>query len=134
MTPGKSSPGGRHRRADTLPLQPAGFGSPRPSHDRLRSAGWLLGLAAGIVLLCILTVIFDKARAIASRPATAESILRAAGLSEPVLVPAGHPARRPDLASTSIDGRYLPTLPRGNPEVIPLLDAEILTARRAMAP
>jgi hypothetical protein len=106
----------------------------QPPVDRLRAAGWLVGLAAGIVVLCILTVTLDSVRGFSPQPDAAASLCRAIGLCELALTSAGREARRPDGLPTSIDWRYLPALPRDDPGVFPLLDAGQLATTQAATP
>ena len=105
-----------------------------PPADRIRSAGWLAGAAAAMVIVCLITVALDGIRAAAPRPDAAAVLHRAIGLSELALVPSGQLARRTDALPVSADGRYLPTLPRETPGVVPLMDAGRLAAPRKATP
>jgi hypothetical protein len=81
-----------------------------------------------MVVLCLMTLALDGIRGAVSRPDAGAALYRATGLTELALVPAGHPARRPGAFPMFTDERYLPTLPRGNPVVVPLMDADRLAA------
>ena len=81
-----------------------------------------------MLFVCFITVALDGIRAIASQPVEAVALYRTIGLSELALVPAGQLARRTEALPASTDGRYLPTLPLGNPGVVPLMDADRLAA------
>ena len=111
--------------ADRQPAQPS---------DRLRSAGWLVGAAVAMVMVCLITVALDGIRGVLSRPEADAALYRTIGLNELALVPAGQLARRTEVIPGFTDGRYLPTLPRGNPGVVPLMDADRLAASRKAAP
>ena len=102
--------------------------------DRLRSAGWLVGAAVAMAALCLITVALDGIRGASPRPGEATALYRAIGLNELALVPAGQLARRTEVLPGFTDGRYLPTLPRGNPGVVPLMDADRLDAPRKTDP
>jgi len=128
VTTGRRLPENSHRRPDARryrkkPGTPLG-----PPADRLRSAGWFLGAAAALVMICLLTAALDGLRGAAPRPDEAAALHRTIGLSELALVPAGQIARRMEDLPVSADGRYLPTLPRGNPGIVPLMDAARLAA------
>jgi len=81
-----------------------------------------------MVMICLFTAALDGLRGAAPRPNEAAALHRSVGLSELALVPAGQMARRTEGLTVYADGRYLPTLPRGNPAVVPLLDADRLAA------
>jgi len=114
--------------------------SPRPAEpdrfplDRLVPAGWLLGIALTVVSLCVLTLTYDTFSGVFPPPDQAAPLLHAIGLNELALVPSGRPARRPVISSSPIDWRYGPVLPRQAPELIPLLESELLATPRVTAP
>jgi hypothetical protein len=99
-----------------------------PSADRLRSAGWLIVGVIIMIFVCLITVALDGIRGIVPPPVEAVALYRTIGLNELALVPAGQLARRTEALPVSIDGRYLPTLPLGNPGVVPMMDADRLAA------
>ena len=134
MTTGKPSPASAPRPPDSRPKPSRGCASPHPASDRLRSAGWLVVAAASILAACFLTVALDEVRGSAARTDAAALFYRAIGLNELALTPSGRQGRRPDFLSVRIDGRFLPVLPRENPDVLPLLEAEKLTPPGATAP
>jgi len=125
MPTGKRSPANDHPTADPLPDQ---------SLDRLVPAGWLVGAALAVVAASLLTLTVDALQGISPRRKDAAPYMRAIGLNELALVPAGRQARRPDPLPTPVDWRYLPTLPKQDPGVIPLLDKEQLTPPQAAIP
>jgi hypothetical protein len=134
MTIGKRLPASKDHRPDSQQDVRAKGQSLPPSVDGFRSAGRLVGAAAVIVAFCLMTVALDGIRGTLSRPDAGAALYRTIGLSELALVPAGHPARRPGSFPMFTDGRYLPTLPRGNPGVVPLMDADRLAAPGKAAP
>jgi hypothetical protein len=81
-----------------------------------------------MISVCLFTVALDGIRGIAPQPVEAVALYRTIGLSELALVPAGQFARRTEALPVSTDGRYLPTLPLGNPGVVRLMDADRLAA------
>ena len=134
MTTGKPLPASNDRRPDLGRDHLATGLQPALPTDHLRSAGWLVAAAASVVVVCLMTVALDGIRGVLSRPKAGAALYRTIGLSELALVPAGQLARRTDALPVSTDGRYLPTLPRGNPGVVPLMDADRLAASRKATP
>ena len=102
--------------------------------DGLRSAGWLAGVAAAMVIVCFITGALDGIRGAFHRSGEAIAFYSVIGLNELALVPSGQFARHPDFLAVSGDGRYLPTLPRETPGVVPLMDADRLAASRKAIP
>ena len=134
MTTGKPSPASAPHPADPRPEALREWASRHPAGDRLRSAGWLVVTAVGIVAAGFLTVALDGIRGRAAQPDAAASLYRAIGLNELALTPAGRQERRSDSIPMRIDGRFLPSLPQQNPGVLPLLESGQLAAPRAAAP
>lgn len=133
-------PTGKHSPANNRPGPEPTPDSSRPSEpdrlplDRLVPAGWLLGITLAMVGICFLTLTYDTLRGVFPPPDQAAPLLHTIGLSELALVPSGRPARRPALASSPIDWRYGPVLPRQAPELIPLLKAEQFATPRVATP
>ena len=128
MTPGKRLPESNDRRPESQQYRRAMSVPLSPPADRLRSAGWLIGGVIMMIIICLITVALDGARGVAPQPVEAVALYRTIGLNELALVPAGQLARRMEVFPVSIDGRYLPTLPLGNPGIVPLMDADRLAA------
>ncbi len=134
MPTGKHSPANNHPTADPLPDQSRPAEPHHPPLDRLVPAGWLVGAALTVVAASLLTLTYDALLGIPSRQNDAAPYIRAIGLNELALAPSGRQARRPDPLPTPVDWRYLPTLPKQDPGLIPLLDEEQLTPPQAAIP
>jgi len=94
----------------------------------------MVGAALAVVVASLLTLTVDALQGISSRQNDAAPYIRAIGLNELALAPSGRQARRPDPLPTPVDWRYLPTLLKQDPGLIPLLDKEQLTPPQAAIP
>jgi len=87
-------------------------------------ADGLVKTAMVIVALSLLTLVVDWGRGHSMPNTTIMALVRTIGLGHPAIVPAGHEAARPWPRPTAVEGRYLPSLPPGNPGLVPLLDTQ----------
>jgi hypothetical protein len=90
--------------------------------DRLKLAGWLVGAAIGVMMLAAAITALDALQGLRQDRQDDIALYRACGLSEIALAPAGRPAHGPVSLPGSIDWRFLPSLPEGDPGSIRLLD------------
>jgi hypothetical protein len=108
-----------------LKSSPAGL-SEAGSADRLETAAWLVGTAAALVVMAAVVAAGDLLRSAPAPSSKALRLYRALDLNEVALTPAGRRERGPGRPWTTIDGRFLPTLPQQDPGLIRLLEAEPL--------
>lgn len=126
MTIGKRSPASNPRKASPpLNATPTGLRGPVPA-DRLGAAAWLVRAAVGLVVMAVVVAAGDGLWRATAPPENGIRLYRALGLNEVALTPAGRRERAPGFNPTSIDWRFLPTLPQKDPGLIRLLGTEPL--------
>jgi hypothetical protein len=104
---------------------PSGVPEPGPA-DRLDAAAWLVATAAAVVVLALVVAAGDGLRRAGAPSDQTLRLYRAVGLNAVALTPVGRREGGSAHPATTIDRRFLPSLPPQDPGRIRLLDAESL--------